>query len=61
MEITQQLLDEIAEAVRPHLGEGAVADYIPALAAVPPHRFGMVVATPSVFSKINGCLIIGGS
>ena len=44
MEITQQLLDEIAEAVRPHLGEGAVADYIPALAAVPPHRFGMVVA-----------------
>jgi glutaminase len=42
----QIFLDEIAEEVRPHLTKGKVADYIPALAAVPADRFGMAVSRP---------------
>jgi len=38
------ILTDIAAAVSRHLGEGKVADYIPALASVPPERFGMSVA-----------------
>lgn len=41
----QPLLDEIAAEVRPFLGQGKVADYIPALARVPGERFGMALAT----------------
>lgn len=41
----QQLLREIRDEVRPLLGEGRVADYIPPLAAVSATRFGMVVRT----------------
>ncbi|MBS0657951.1 MAG: glutaminase [Verrucomicrobia bacterium] len=41
----QQLLDEIASEVRPFLGQGKVADYIPALARVPGGQFGMALAT----------------
>lgn len=37
----QSILEEIAEEVSPHLTEGKVADYIPALAKVDPRRFGM--------------------
>ncbi len=40
----QNVLDIIAEEVRPHFGKGRVADYIPALAEVDPKRFGMAVA-----------------
>ena len=36
----QQILDDIAADVVPHLGIGKVADYIPALAQVDPHKFG---------------------
>lgn len=32
-------------AAAPHIGEGAVADYIPGLAAVDPKQFGIAVAT----------------
>lgn len=41
----QALLDGIAEKTRPCLGQGKVADYIPALASVPPTRFGLALAT----------------
>ena len=40
----QPILTDIAAAVSPHLGEGKVADYIPALACVPQNKFGFVVA-----------------
>jgi glutaminase len=40
----QVLLEKIALEVEPLLGEGAVADYIPALAEVDPARFGIAVA-----------------
>ena len=39
------LLEWIADEVRPYVGDGRVADYIPALARVPPDRFGMALAT----------------
>lgn len=41
----QRLLEEIATEVRPLVGRGKVADYIPALAAVDPSKFGMAIAT----------------
>jgi glutaminase len=41
----QAVLEEIAEEVRPLVGKGHVADYIPKLAAVPLHRFAMAVQT----------------
>lgn len=40
----QRLLEEVADDVRPLLGTGKVADYIPALARVPANQFGMAVA-----------------
>lgn len=39
------LLADIRAHVAPRVGEGRVADYIPALACVPADRFGMAVAT----------------
>ena len=39
----QALLDEILDQVRPLLGQGKVADYIPALAEVPAARLGIAV------------------
>lgn len=39
------VLERIAEEVRPLVGRGKVADYIPRLAEVPADRFGMAVAT----------------
>lgn len=41
----QALLEEIAREVAPSLGQGKVADYIPALASVDPKRFGLALAT----------------
>ncbi|MEQ8395702.1 glutaminase [Thalassobaculum sp.] len=38
-------LQRIAERVRPHLVEGKVAGYIPALARVDPSKFGIAVVT----------------
>jgi glutaminase len=37
------VLEEIAQQARPLADEGDVADYIPALAAADPHRFGLAV------------------
>lgn len=39
------LLDRIVASLRPSLGQGKVADYIPALAAVDPMKFGIAVTT----------------
>lgn len=39
----QAILDEIRREVLPLLGEGKVADYIPALGRVPAEKFGMAV------------------
>lgn len=39
----QSILEEIARHVRPLIGQGRVADYIPALAAVPAEKFGMAL------------------
>ncbi|MEU3302625.1 MULTISPECIES: glutaminase [unclassified Streptomyces] len=40
----QALLEQIARDVEPLLGTGTPAEYIPALAAVDPGRFGMAIA-----------------
>lgn len=39
------ILQDIRDEVQPAFGQGRVADYIPALADVPPDRFGMAVVT----------------
>lgn len=41
----QNLLEDIVGAVQADIGQGQVADYIPQLATVDPHRFGISVAT----------------
>ncbi|MFI1396314.1 glutaminase [Streptomyces sp. NPDC020681] len=40
----QSVLERIAEDVAPQVGHGTPAEYIPALASVDPHRFGMAIA-----------------
>jgi glutaminase len=41
----QKVLDEIYKEIKPHLGKGKVADYIPELAKADPKDFGMSVVT----------------
>jgi glutaminase len=41
----QPLLDDLAREAAPFAAQGKVADYIPALAAVAPDRFGIALAT----------------
>lgn len=41
----QNLLDDIAGSVKPHIGQGEVAGYIPELGAVSAGHFGISVAT----------------
>lgn len=38
-----EVLEVVAEYIEPHRGEGRVATYIPALARVDPHHFGIAV------------------
>ncbi|MDM5150721.1 glutaminase B [Aeromonas salmonicida] len=45
MVLSSELLASILAEVRPLLGQGKVADYIPALAQVPADRLGMAVCT----------------
>ena len=45
MVLSSELLASILEEVRPLLGHGKVADYIPALAQVPADRLGIAVCT----------------
>ena len=40
----QRLIDDIVVQMRPRLGEGKVADYIPQLAKIDPTKFGVAVA-----------------
>jgi glutaminase len=40
-----EIVATIHEDMRPHLGRGRVADYIPALARVDPRHFGIAIAT----------------
>ncbi|MFW6641485.1 glutaminase [Nocardiopsis algeriensis] len=44
-EYHENILDAVMERVRPHIGKGHVADYIPELGKVDPHRFGFALAT----------------
>jgi glutaminase len=41
----QEVLNQVLEEVRPVMGQGRVANYIPALAAVDPGQFGMALST----------------
>ena len=41
----QQILDKIYEEVKPLIGKGKVADYIPVLGDVSPNQFAMAVST----------------
>lgn len=43
MKPSSQLLSDILDDVRPLIGKGKVADYIPALADVPNHKLGIAV------------------
>ena len=44
-ELDNALLEEIVRQVRPLIGQGKVADYIPALAEVPADRMGIAICT----------------
>ena len=39
----QPILDRVHAAVKPVIGSGKVASYIPELAKLPPHHFGIAV------------------
>ncbi|ALP41518.1 glutaminase B [Aeromonas schubertii] len=52
--LSDALLDSILSEVRPLVGEGRVADYIPALAQVPADRLGIAVCT------VDGTLYTAG-
>ncbi len=39
----QAVLEEVYEEIKPHFGEGKVADYIPALASVDPNQFAFSI------------------
>jgi len=41
----QEILEEIQDEVQSYIGQGKVADYIPALASIPINKFGMAVKT----------------
>lgn len=43
--LSHQLLEDILQQVRPLIGRGKVANYIPALAETPANRLGMAVCT----------------
>lgn len=41
----QRLIEDIHSQLKPEFGSGKVADYIPELAKVDPHKFGIAVET----------------
>ncbi|CAM3868266.1 Glutaminase 2 [Vibrio aerogenes CECT 7868] len=45
MKLTNQILSQILDEVRPLIGQGKVADYIPALAGVSSDKLGLAVLT----------------
>jgi len=48
------IVAQVADEMRPHLGRGKVADYIPALARVDPRQFGIAVVTGDGRSVVAG-------
>jgi glutaminase len=50
----QAIIDGIYESMKPRLGEGKVADYIPQLAKVDPKQFGIAVTTVDGKTYIAG-------
>jgi len=50
----QTLIDSIRREVKPNLGEGRLADYIPELTKVDPNRLGIVVMTVDGKSALTG-------
>ncbi|MEV7007795.1 glutaminase [Streptosporangium sp. NPDC051022] len=48
----RDVVDKVMIAVRPHIGAGKVADYIPSLGEVDPAQFGFAVAT--VDGEVHG-------
>ena len=40
-----ELVVRVHEDIQPHLGQGRVADYIPALVRVDPRQFGLAIVT----------------
>ncbi|MFE3022490.1 glutaminase [Nocardia tengchongensis] len=50
----QHVIEQVMSAAQPHIGEGAVADYIPGLAKVDPNQFGFAIAS------VDGQLYTGG-
>ena len=57
----QTLLNEILEEVRPLIGKGKVADYIPALADVPANQLGIAVYGNDGSYYCAGDWALGGS
>lgn len=45
MKPTKEILADILQEVRPLIGQGKVADYIPALAKVPANKLAIAVFT----------------
>ena len=41
----KDILQDVYAEIHPHIGDGKVADYIPALARIDPRKFGMAVIT----------------
>ncbi len=41
----QKILEEVYEEIKPHIGKGKVADYIPELAKIDPNQFAMSIVT----------------
>ncbi|MFI1914327.1 glutaminase [Nocardia sp. NPDC020380] len=50
----RHVVEQVMSTTAPHIGEGAVADYIPGLAEVDPKQFGFAVAT------VDGQVYTGG-
>ena len=50
----QEVLDDIAEEIKPYLSKGKAATYIPALAEVDPDQFGIA------FTDLTGKTYVGG-
>ncbi|TXB67623.1 glutaminase [Phaeodactylibacter luteus] len=50
----QNIIEEIADTVKSLFGQGKVADYIPALAKVPPNKLGIAIETIGGLSFCTG-------
>ena len=50
----QAIIDDISTALRPRLGEGAVASYIPQLAKVDPKQLGIAITTVEGETFVSG-------